>query len=355
MRRCLTSTILAVISLVAMLAWTMSTGAFVRQPLRRHAWGALPDLEEPTDIRTFSFPDWAAEEAFAKKRLAERPLHPVPRLTGESNSPATYGVDHDELAKLSSEWANSWSWRESPVISTLRGFPHYIWRVAGIDVHFMHVHANPAAPAAGCPANVRRMPLLLLHGWPGSVLEFSRVLPLLTERCGPNGTIFDVVAPSLPGFGFSSVPTVGGLGVVATAELFVRLMGRLGYNGQPEGWWVQGGDWGGVIAAAIAQVIGAAAPEDRQFLRLPASASRLPLRGVHVNFVAAAPLWSALMYGASAALPQSLQWLLWGGGDAGVAEYERSGLPLARLVTRILDLTGYLRESRCATRRLGLL
>ena len=127
------------------------------------------------------------------------------------------------------------------------------------------------------------------------MLEFLRVIPLLTSRCGPGGTLFDVIAPSLPGFGFSSVPTVPGLGVMATAELFIRLMGRLGYSARPEGWWVQGGDWGGVVATSIAQVVGAATVEDRQFLGLPPAPAPLPLRGVHINFVPAVPAWSALV------------------------------------------------------------
>ena len=341
--RCLAATTAVAAVFIAVVSWGLSTGPYIRQPLRHNSWGPLPDLAAPGDIREFIIPEWTTEQAYAKSRLdasASAP-HPVPALVGASTD---YGVNHKELASLSIEWASNWSWHTSPVIASLRTLPQYVWRVKGLDLHFIHIRAD-LTTARDCPAaasRIRRLPLLLLHGWPGSVLEFLRIIPLLTTRCGPGGTLFDVVAPSLPGFGFSSVPATPGLGVIATAELFIQLMGRLGYSSRPEGWWVQGGDWGGVIATSIAQVIGAALPEDRAPLRLPPVPARLPLRGVHLNFVPAVPLWSALVYAVSEGLPASLQWMVWGTGEAGRLEYERSGLPLPRLLANLLEITGYM-------------
>ena len=118
--------------------------------------------------------------------------------------------------------------------------------LAPIDVHFIHQRANRDRPAAPPP-----LPLLLLHGWPGSVVEFLAVIGPLADPGPENPTAqaFDVVAPSLPGFGFSEAPREAGWGLSAIASCFNTLMTKvLKY----ERYCVQGGDWGSMVARRMA-------------------------------------------------------------------------------------------------------
>jgi pimeloyl-ACP methyl ester carboxylesterase len=112
----------------------------------------------------------------------------------------------------------------------------------------------PQAGAGGrCPSgNIKRRALLLLHGWPGSILEFISLIPLLNRDCDAagNGVIFDVVAPCLPGYCFSEAPEVVGFDPIAAAEMFLMLMQRLRYAE----YYVHGGDWGAIIGTAMAQI-----------------------------------------------------------------------------------------------------
>lgn len=91
------------------------------------------------------------------------------------------------------------------------------------------------------------MPFLLLHGWPGSIMELYKVIPLLTTPKPEYDFVFEVIAPSLPGFGFSSSATIPGLSSTHTAVVFKNFMLRLGFNK----FYVQGGDWGSAITADI--------------------------------------------------------------------------------------------------------
>ena len=150
-----------------------------------------------------------------------------------------YGADPDTLDRLVERW------RSDPqgdsLLTTLQRFPHERARIGDTDIHFVHVSGE----AGG------HRPLLLLHGWPGSVYEFWRVIEPLafpSRHGGDPADAFDVVVPSLPGFGFSSFPA-GTVGPRRTAALFDQLMREvLGY---PH-YLAHGGDWGAGVAAWIA-------------------------------------------------------------------------------------------------------
>lgn len=141
---------------------------------------------------------------------------------------------------LASYWLEGYDWRARE--AALNDFAQFTTVIDGLQVHF--IHQRSARPDA--------FPLMLTHGWPGSVAEFQRVIDLLTDPVSFGGRAedaFHVVCPSLPGFGFSGKPLRRGWGVEATARAWRLLMGRLGY----ERYGAQGGDWGAVVTAALAR------------------------------------------------------------------------------------------------------
>ena len=157
----------------------------------------------------------------------------------------TTGTSVAYLRELVGYWTETFDWRAAE--AKLNAFPQYKARVAGIDLHFLHVPGR----------RKDAMPLLLSHGWPGSVFEFLRLLPLLQEN-------FTVVAPSLPGYGLSFAPGQKRFGTEEMAEAFHELMTKeLGYAR----YGCQGGDWG----ASISTVLGHRHPES--------------VIGIHINLL----------------------------------------------------------------------
>jgi pimeloyl-ACP methyl ester carboxylesterase len=145
--------------------------------------------------------------------------------------------------ELTSYWADTYDWRERE--RQLNRFDQFVTELDGLDIHFIH-HRSPHDEA---------IPLILSHGWPGSIVEFHKVIEPLTNPTafgGDAADAFHVVAPSLPGYGFSAKPTGTGWGVEKMGEVFAALMARLGYDRYV----AQGGDWG----AAITHSIGALDP-----------------------------------------------------------------------------------------------
>lgn len=150
-----------------------------------------------------------------------------------------YGTDVAYLRELVDYWRDRYDWRAQE--ARLNAFAQYTVPLAGIDLHFIH------QPGVG----PQPLPLLLSHGWPGSVWEFHKVIPLLTDPArfgGDPADAFTVVAPSLPGYGFSFRPGQPRFGVAAIAASFAELMTDvLGYGR----FVAQGGDWGSMIAARL--------------------------------------------------------------------------------------------------------
>ena len=142
------------------------------------------------------------------------------------------------IQDICSYWAHNYDWRARE--TALNRFPQFTTPLDGLDLHFLHVR-SPHADA---------MPLLMTHGWPGSVVEFHKVIEPLTHPTrfgGSAADAFHVVCPSLPGFGFSGKPASTGWGVERIARGFTALMARLGYVR----YGAQGGDWGSAVTAAI--------------------------------------------------------------------------------------------------------
>ncbi len=148
------------------------------------------------------------------------------------------GVPLDRIKALCDYWARDYDWRRCE--ARLNALGQYRTRIDGLRIHFLHVRSrNPDA-----------VPLILTHGWPGSVVEFLDVIGPLTDPVAHGADAadaFHVVVPSLPGFGFSDKPTTTGWGVERIATAWITLMKRLGYGR----FFAQGGDWGAAITTAI--------------------------------------------------------------------------------------------------------
>lgn len=170
-----------------------------------------------------------------------------------------YGTNLAYLRELLEYWRTSYNWRTQE--AALNRFRQFRAEVDGLKIHFIH------EPGRGPEAK----PLLILHGWPGSVYEFTELIPMLTDPGGHGGDprdSFTVVAPSLPGYGFSDRPRARAMNVQAMADIFRKLMVEvLGY----QRFGAQGGDWGSVIASRLGEVCGTM------------------LYGIHLNMIAIGP------------------------------------------------------------------
>lgn len=149
-----------------------------------------------------------------------------------------YGTNLSYLKELCTYWGNDFSW---PVQERLLNqFEHFKTENEDINVHFIYEKGK----------GTKNLPLLLIHGWPDSFYRFIKLIPLLTEP-DEHGVAFDVIIPSIPGFGFSDLPKEGGMTPEKIAGLFNKLMKEtLGYNT----WYIHGGDWGASIAAQMAML-----------------------------------------------------------------------------------------------------
>jgi len=150
-----------------------------------------------------------------------------------------YGADVGYVRELCDYWRDRYDWRAHE--AELNRYPQFLAEVDGVDIHFYRVRGNGSNP----------FPLLLLHGWPGSVFEFHHLIGPLSDPAAHGGDpadAFDVVVAALPGYGWSGKPRETGWGPTRMANAFNRLMVEvLGY----ERYGVQGGDWGGIIAARM--------------------------------------------------------------------------------------------------------
>lgn len=197
---------------------------------------ALPAWPWPQATEAVTpFPLSVPAQALAdlKQRLAST------RWPGRETVPDTrQGVPLATLQALVEHWRDHYDWRR--IERQLNGWGQYRTRIDGLGIHFLHIRSpHPDA-----------MPLLLTHGWPGSVLEFRNVIGPLTDPTRHGGKAedaFHLVIPSLPGFGFSDQPGEGGWSVPRIAQAWVVLMQRLGYGR----WVAQGGDWGSAVTTVL--------------------------------------------------------------------------------------------------------
>ena len=142
------------------------------------------------------------------------------------------------LRELVAYWRIEYDWRRCE--ARLNAIGQFVTEIEGLDIHFLH--RKSSRPDA--------LPLIITHGWPGSVVEFLGIIDELAEPSNPDDLAFHVVVPSLPGYGFSGKPTGTGWGVEKIARAWAELMQRLGYGH----WVAQGGDWGAAVTTAIGQL-----------------------------------------------------------------------------------------------------
>jgi pimeloyl-ACP methyl ester carboxylesterase len=176
----------------------------------------------------------------------------------ETVADQSQGAQLASLQELVRYWGSGYDWRKAE--AKLNALPQFMTNIDGLEIHFIHVRSR----------HKDALPLIITHGWPGSVFEFLKAIGPLTDPTAHGGSAedaFDLVIPSIPGYGFSGKPTGPGWGPDHIARAWAELMRRLGY----EHYVAQGGDWGAVITEAM----GRQAPTG--------------LRGIHVNLPAAVP------------------------------------------------------------------
>jgi len=222
------------------------------------AWASAQDAAAPaggagTGIRPFHvhFPDTDLAELRRRIRATRWPER-------ETVDDGSQGVPLAVMQDLARYWASDYDWRKCE--ARLNALPQFLTRIDGLDIHFIHVRSK----------HENALPLIVTHGWPGSVIEQLKIIDPLVNPTAHGGTAadaFHLVIPSLPGFGFSGKPTTNGWDAFRTARAWRELMTRLGYRR----FVAQGGDLGAGVATALALQ---STPE---------------LLGIHVNLPATIP------------------------------------------------------------------
>jgi len=176
----------------------------------------------------------------------------------ETVNDRSQGVQLAELKEMVRYWGTDYDWRKAE--ARLNAFPQFITTIDDVDIHFIHVRSR----------HPNALPIIITHGWPGSVIEQLKIIGPITDPTAHGGLAedaFDVVIPSLPGYGFSGRPTGTGWDPDRTARAWAELMKRLGYTRYV----AQGGDWGAPVSSAMARQTAAG------------------LLGIHINLPATLP------------------------------------------------------------------
>ncbi|MCA3191832.1 MULTISPECIES: epoxide hydrolase [unclassified Cupriavidus] len=248
----------------AVAGYGMGIAAFPGDAMAEQVVEGATATAVPTDaIRPFrvAFPQEALQD-LKRRILATR------WPTRETVTDASQGVRLATVQQLARYWTTQYDWRK--VEARLNALPQFKTTIDGVDIHFIHVRSKHA----------NALPVIVTHGWPGSVIEQLKIIGPLTDPTAHGGQAsdaFDVVIPSIPGHGFSGKPTETGWDPVRVARAWIVLMQRLGYRQYV----AQGGDWGDAISEQMALI----APKG--------------LLGIHVNMPATVPanISKALKYG----------------------------------------------------------
>jgi pimeloyl-ACP methyl ester carboxylesterase len=193
----------------------------------------------------------------------------------ETVTDSSQGIPLASLQELVRYWGTGYDWRK--VEARINAFPQFVTTIDGVDIHFIHVRSK----------HPNALPVIVTHGWPGSIIEQLKIIGPLTDPTAHGGRAedaFDVVIPSLPGFGFSGKPTSAGWGPEHIAKAWAVLMKRLGYTRYV----AQGGDWGSPVSCSMA-------------LQAPAG-----LLGVHLSLPATLPPDVAAVLGGTGPAPEGL-------------------------------------------------
>ena len=204
-------------------------------------------------IRPFHFKASDKDLADLKRRI-EATKWPEKEIVADD----TQGVQLATMQKLARYWANDYDWRKCE--ARLNALPQFVTEIDGLDIHFIHVKSK----------HDNALPIIVTHGWPGSIIEQLKIIEPLTDPTAHGGTAadaFHVVIPSLPGYGFTGKPTAPGWNPVSIAKAWASLMQRLGYTKYV----AQGGDWGNALSEVMA-------------LQQPPG-----LLGIHTNMAATVP------------------------------------------------------------------
>jgi pimeloyl-ACP methyl ester carboxylesterase len=242
--------------LVATMSLTQTATVLAQQSAKTGAQAKRADLERATDdnsIRPFSIK--VPEEGLVDLR---RRLATARWPDQETVSDRSQGVKLATMKELVRYWGTDYDWRKAE--AKLNALPQFVTTIDGIDIHFIHVRSR--LPNA--------LPLIMTHGWPGSVFELLKVIGPLTDPTAHGGRAedaFDLVLPSMPGYGFSAKPKGTGWNPDHIARAWAELMKRLGYTRYV----AQGGDWGAPISSAMARQAAAG------------------LLGIHINLPATVP------------------------------------------------------------------
>jgi pimeloyl-ACP methyl ester carboxylesterase len=205
------------------------------------------------DIRPFSV-DVPESELTELRRRINATRWPERELVTD----ITQGVQLATMQKLAAYWATEYDWRK--VEAKLKALPQFITNIDGLDIHFIHVRSK----------HENALPLIVTHGWPGSIIEQMKIIDALinpTAHGGSTSDAFHLVIPSMPGYGYSGKPTTTGWGPARIASAWIELMKRLGYTKYV----AQGGDWGSIIV----DLMGVHAPRE--------------LLGIHTNMPGTVP------------------------------------------------------------------
>ena len=232
--------------------------AFIKSennPTRMTRSTSAPAIKESDNatIRPFRFNFTDAELADLRKRV-----NATKWPEREQVPDASQGVQLATMQKLARYWGTDYDWRKGE--AKLKALPHFVTEIDGLDIHFIHVRSKEK----------NALPIIITHGWPGSIIEQLKIIDPLTNPTAHGATAedaFDVVIPSLPGYGFSAKPTKPGWNPVSIAKAWATLMERLGYTKYV----AQGGDWGNAVSEAMA-------------LQQPPG-----LLGIHTNMAATVP------------------------------------------------------------------
>ena len=206
-----------------------------------------------TSIRPFIFHASVEDLADLKRRIAATRWPERETINDD-----TQGVQLATMQKVADYWLNQHDWRN--VEAKIFSYPNFVTNIDGVDIHFVHVKSK----------HENALPVIVTHGWPGSVIEQLKIIEPLTDPTAHGGKAedaFDIVIPSMPGYGFSGKPTTTGWGPEKIARANAELMKRLGYDRYV----AQGGDWG----ALIVDFMGRDAPPG--------------LLGIHTNMAGAIP------------------------------------------------------------------